>query len=224
MINYAIRAVKLTKCFQKRKILADVTLAVAEGDIVGLVGNNGSGKSVLLKCLCGLLIPTAGEVYIRGKPLRKNSDYIADIGAMIESPGFLPHRSGYANLESLWSLNKRVPKLAIAETMLRVNLNPNDKKHVSKYSMGMKQRLGIAQALMENPSILLLDEPFNGLDRKGITEMYTLISGLCASGVTAIIASHNPMDISQLCSSVFEMDNGVLNQIAQGHSKGLCGF
>ncbi|MGJ4850654.1 ABC transporter ATP-binding protein [Bacillota bacterium Meth-B3] len=213
MPDNAIQVVELSKRFGRHPVLDGVTFDIPKGQTVGLVGNNGSGKSVLLKCMCGLLIPSSGTVQINGKQLGKDIGTAPELGAVIEAPGFLPQRSGYANLKALWGLNKRVPLTAVPEAMRRVGLDPHNKKRVGKYSMGMKQRLGIAQALMENPSILLLDEPFNGLDKNGLRDMYALLRELRDSGITALIASHNPLDIAELCSTVYEIDAGRLAQV-----------
>ncbi|MEF9973730.1 MAG: ABC transporter ATP-binding protein [Clostridia bacterium] len=213
MSENAIQVIDLNKRFGRHMVLSGVTFDIPKGQTIGLVGNNGSGKSVLLKCLCGLLVPSSGTVLINGKQLHKDIGFAPEIGAVIEAPGFLPQRSGYANLIALWGLNKRVAKTAVSEAMERVGLDPHNRKRVGKYSMGMKQRLGIAQALMENPSILLLDEPFNGLDKNGQRDMYALIRTLQSSGVTALLASHNMQDIEALCATVYEMDAGVLTRI-----------
>lgn len=214
MAQYMIEAREVCKSFRRAQILKSVSMNVAQGEIAGLVGNNGSGKSVFLKCLCGLLIPTSGTIVVEGKQLGKNRRFSENMGAVIEAPGFIPQISGYDNLKALWSLSRRAPLAAVAESIRRVGLDPKDRKKVGKYSMGMRQRLGLAQAIMENPRILLLDEPFNGLDKNGLKEMYAFIESLKAEGITAIVASHNPGDIERLCDSVYEMDDGRLERVS----------
>ena len=193
MAQYMIEAREVCKSFRRAQILKSVSMNVAQGEIAGLVGNNGSGKSVFLKCLCGLLIPTSGTIVVEGKQLGKNKRFSENMGAVI---------------------SRRAPLAAVAESIRRVGLDPKDRKKVGKYSMGMRQRLGLAQAIMENPRILLLDEPFNGLDKNGLKEMYAFIESLKAEGITAIVASHNPGDIERLCDSVYEMDDGRLERVS----------
>lgn len=213
MANACIEAHGIVKHFGRQEVLKGIDLTVEAGEAVGLVGNNGSGKSVLLKCLCGLMRPDQGEVRINGKRLGTDIQRAPEIGAVIEAPGFLPSKNAYDNLYALWVLNRRVPKENIARSIQTVGLDPKSRKRVGKYSMGMRQRLGLAQALMEDPSILLLDEPFNGLDKTGLKEMYALIQGLGQRGATMIVASHNPGDIDQLCAKVYEIDAGRMERI-----------
>ncbi len=194
-------------------VLDHVTLALEKGKIHGLIGRNGSGKTVLLKCICGLIKPTSGFVSIDGRVIRQDIDIPENLGAIVESPGFLPYHSGRHNLKLLASIRKQVSNTHIDEVMRLVGLDPKSRKWVSKYSMGMKQRLGIAQAIMENPSLLILDEPMNGLDNVGVRDMRALFLQLKAQGKTIILASHNKEDIDTLCDSVSEMDAGVLMQL-----------
>lgn len=150
-----------------RRPCASYSYDFKEGRIYGIVGNNGSGKTVLMKCICGFLIPDSGEITVNYKRIGKDMDFPPDTGIIIETPGFLPNLTGMRNLELLASLRKKIDKKAVAEAIRAVGLDPEMKKPVSKYSLGMRQRLGIAQALMEDPSLLILDEPFNGLDKHG---------------------------------------------------------
>ena len=140
-------------------------------------------------------------------------DFPEDMGIIIETPGFLPALTGFKNLQLLASLKRRVGNKEIRETIRRAGLDPDLKKHVAKYSLGMRQRLGIAQAIMEDPSLLVLDEPFNGLDKQGVREMRELIKGLRAKGKTILLASHNAGDIEELCDTVCEMDAGILTEV-----------
>ena len=195
------------KSFGKEHVLVDVNLEIPPGKIYGVVGNNGSGKTVLMKCICGFLIPDSGEITVNYKRIGKDMDFPPDTGIIIETPGFLPALSGYKNLKILADLKGRIGKNEIIETLQRVGLNPKMKKPVSKYSLGMRQRLGIAQAIMENPDVLILDEPFNGLDKAGVAEMRQLLLSLKESGKAIMLASHNAQDIEMLCDYVHEMED-----------------
>ena len=177
-MNVAISVKNVVKRFGEETVLKDVSHDFEEGRIHGIVGNNGSGKTVLMKCICGFLLPTKGKIFVNYKQVGKDMDFPEDIGIIIETPGFLPNLSGVKNLQILASLKRKVSDDTIQETIRRVGLDPSMKKHVGKYSLGMRQRLGIAQAIMENPSILILDEPLNGLDKNGVKEMRALIKGL----------------------------------------------
>ena len=211
--NIAVSVKGISKHFGKECVLKDVTRDFEKGKIHGIVGNNGSGKTVLMKCICGFLIPDEGEVIAAGKHIGRDVDFPGDLGIIIEAPGFLSNVSGRKNLEILASLNKKIGAKEIEDAIIRVGLDPNMKKHVGKYSLGMKQRLGIAQAIMEDPSLLILDEPFNGLDKNGVSDMRKLIKELKNEGKTIILASHNQTDIDELCDTVCEMDAGVMTMI-----------
>ena len=205
----------LSKDFGQERVLKSVTRDFEKGKIHGIVGNNGSGKTVLMKCICGFLIPTEGEVIVNGERVGVDVDFPRDMGLIIETPGFLPNVTGMKNLEILASLNKKIGLREIAAAIRRVGLDPLMKKPVGKYSLGMRQRLGIAQAIMENPSLLILDEPLNGLDKHGVREMRQLIKGLKEQGKTILLASHNQGDIDELCDTVCEMDAGVMTMIRE---------
>ena len=205
----------LSKDFGQERVLKSVTRDFEKGKIHGIVGNNGSGKTVLMKCICGFLIPTEGEVIVNGKRVGKDVDFPHDMGLIIETPGFLPNMTGVKNLEILASLNKKIGLREIAASMRAVGLDPLMKKPVGKYSLGMRQRLGIAQAIMEDPALLILDEPLNGLDKYGVAEMRQLIKGLKEQGKTILLASHNQGDIDELCDTVCEMDAGVMTIIRE---------
>ena len=212
-VNIAISVNCISKHFDKECVLKKVTREFEKGKIHGIVGNNGSGKTVLMKCICGFLFPDEGEVIVAGKHIGKEVDFPGDLGIIIETPGFLPNISGRKNLEILASLNKKIGTKEIEDAITRVGLNPKMKKPVSKYSLGMRQRLGIAQAIMEDPSLLILDEPFNGLDKTGVAEMRKLIKELKNEGKTVLLASHNQADIDELCDTVCEMDAGEMKII-----------
>ena len=206
-----IRVEHLSKSFGEETVVKDVDRDFEAGKIHGIVGNNGSGKTVLMKCICGFMIPSAGRVLVDGKEIGKDVDFPENTGIIIETPGFLPGLSGVKNLGLLASLQKKIDKEQIKETIRRVGLDPDSKKPVGKYSLGMRQRLGLAQAIMEDPKLLILDEPMNGLDKHGVEDMRKLIAGLRDEGKTIILASHNQTDIDMLCDTICEMDDGVMS-------------
>ncbi len=205
----------LSKDFGQERVLHNVTRDFEKGKIHGIVGNNGSGKTVLMKCICGFLIPDGGSITVNGERVGVDVDFPRDMGLIIETPGFLPNVTGLKNLEILASLNKKIGLEGIAAAIRRVGLDPLMKKPVGKYSLGMRQRLGIAQAIMEDPALLILDEPLNGLDKHGVREMRQLIKGLKEQGKTILLASHNQGDIDELCDTVCEMDAGVMTMIRE---------
>ena len=205
----------LSKSFGQERVLKNVSRDFEKGKIHGIVGNNGSGKTVLMKCICGFLIPDSGSITVNGERVGVDVDFPRDMGLIIETPGFLPNVTGIKNLEILASLNKKIGLREIAASMRAVGLDPSMNKPVGKYSLGMRQRLGIAQAIMENPSLLILDEPLNGLDKHGVREMRQLIKGLKEQGKTILLASHNQGDIDELCDTVCEMDAGVMTMIRE---------
>ena len=208
-----IELTKVTKTFKKEEVLKETTVSFEEGKITGIIGRNGSGKTVLLKIICGLLSPTTGTVVVGGKRIGKDVDFPDNIGIIIENPNFVPYQSAFTNLKNLASIRKRIGDGRIREVLELVGLNPADKKRVGKFSLGMRQRLGIAQAIMENPSLLILDEPMNGLDKEGVEDMRTLLAKLREEGKTILLCSHNAEDIDVLCDTVYEMDKGVLKKI-----------
>ena len=205
-----IKVDKVIKKFGSDIALSNVSIEFERGKIYGVVGRNGSGKTVLFKTIIGFLKPTSGEVIVGGKEIGKDTDFADNIGIVIETPGFLSSYSGYKNLEYLASIKNRIGKKEIKESMERVGLDANSKKKVGKYSLGMRQRLGIAQAIMENPDILILDEPMNGLDNQGVEDVREILLNLKEEGKSIILASHNKEDIEVLCDKVYEMDHGKL--------------
>ena len=205
----------LSKDFGQERVLHSVTRDFEKGKIHGIVGNNGSGKTVLMKCICGFLIPDGGSITVNGERVGVDVDFPRDMGLIIETPGFLPNVTGMKNLEILASLNKKIGLRETAASMRAVSLDPSMNKPVGKYSLGMRQRLGIAQAIMEDPALLILDEPLNGLDKHGVREMRQLIKGLKEQGKTILLASHNQGDIDELCDTVCEMDAGVMTMIRE---------
>ena len=205
-----IEVQNVVKRFRDQVVLKNVSISFEKGQIHGIVGRNGSGKTVLFKCICGLMHPEEGVILVNGKRVGRDVDMPEDIGAIIEAPGFLPNYSGYKNLRFLANIRRKIGKEEILNVLKTVGLDPESRKHVGKYSLGMRQRLGIAQAIMEDPDILLLDEPMNGLDNAGVQDIRALLLELKAQGKTILLASHNHEDIAALCDTVHEMDGGVL--------------
>lgn len=210
---FIVEVKNATKKFKETTALSDVTVSFEEGKIHGLIGRNGSGKTVLIKSICGLMHLTEGEILVRGQRVGKDIDVPPNIGIVIENPGFLPSYSGMKNLMYLAKIRNTVDREQVAKSMEFVGLDPKSKKHVAKYSMGMRQRLAIAQAVMEDPDLLFLDEPMNGLDNQGVKEIREAIQTLKAQGKTIFLASHNAEDIDILCDTVHEMDAGVIRQV-----------
>lgn len=206
----AIIIENLRKSFGEEEILHGIYREFETGKIHGIVGNNGSGKTVMMKCICGFLQPDEGHVFVNGQEVGKDIDFPEDMGIIIETPGFLPGVTGMKNLKLLASLRGIANEEKIRQAIERVGLDPGLKKPVSKYSLGMRQRLGIAQAIMEDPSLLILDEPFNGLDKHGVSKIRSLIKELRTEGKTILLASHNQADIDELCDTVCEMDAGYM--------------
>lgn len=207
----AIQVEGIRMRFGADTVIKDITCTWEAGKIHGIVGRNGSGKTVLMKCICGFLRPTRGQARVFGRTIGKDVDFAPDTGMLIEAPGFLPHETGMNNLLWLARLSGLKGRERVRACIEMVGLDPNLKKGVGKYSMGMRQRLGIAQALLDDPRLLILDEPTNGLDKQGVRDVHALLTCLKAQGKTVLLASHNPLDISGLCDSVREMDGGVMS-------------
>ncbi len=199
---------KITKRYGENEVLSDISVELHSGKIYGLVGRNGCGKTMLMKCICGFVKPTSGSIVINGKVLGKDMDVPENMGLIIENPGFIPNYSGYKNLSLLASVRGTIGRKEILEYMQMVGLDAKNKKHVGKYSMGMRQKLGIVQAIMEKPEILLLDEPMNGLDRKSVELVRNLIKKTADDGAVVLLASHNQEDIDVLCDVVYRMEDG----------------
>lgn len=198
----------VSKRFGEQEVLSDISVRLDSGKIYGLVGRNGCGKTMLMKCICGFVKPTSGKIVIDGKVLGKDMDVPEHMGIIIENPGFITYYSGYKNLRLLASVRGKTGKKEIAEYMEMVGLDAKSKKHVSKYSLGMRQKLGIVQAIMERPEILLLDEPMNGLDRKSVELVRNLIKKTADAGAVVLLSSHNQEDIDTLCDVVYHMEDG----------------
>lgn len=201
------------KTIDGQEILSNINLEFESSHIYGIVGRNGSGKTVLIKCICGFMKITSGTISVNGKKMGTNSEFIENAGFIIENPGFLNRYSGLKNLKYLASIKNIADNAQIKRCMEMVGLDPECRKVVGKYSLGMRQRLGIAQAIMEYPDIIILDEPMNGLDNSGVEEIKKILLHLKQEGKLIIMISHNREDINSLCDKVYEMDSGKITQI-----------
>ena len=203
------------KRFGEQVALRDVSVSFEAGKIHGIIGRNGSGKTVLFKCIVGLMPLTSGSIQVNGRHIETGKTVPDDIGAIIETPGFLPNYSGFRNLKFLATLRGRIKDAEIRKAMQQVGLDPESRKHVGKYSLGMRQRLGIAQAIMEGQDILILDEPFNALDYKTYEDVKAIIRMLKAEGKTIFLTSHHYKDIEQLCDQVYSIEDCQLLPITE---------
>ena len=208
-----IKVKDVCKYFGKTQVLDHVNMECRQGEITGIIGRNGAGKTVLFKIICGLLSLDSGEILINGIKRERQADVLPSVGIIIEEPAFLKYYSGIKNLEYLYMINHKNNRQYLESIMEKVGLDPKSKKHVGKYSMGMRQRLAIAQSIMEEPEFLILDEPFNGLDSHGVNEMRELFLELKKRGKVILIASHNSEDINILCDNVYSMESGILKVI-----------
>lgn len=207
-----IQLTNISKTFGKQTVLQPLTMGFEEGMIHGIIGRNGSGKTVLMKMILGILQPTTGTVIVGDKRIGKDVDFPESAGAIIETIEFIPYMSAYQNLADIAAMRGNLSKTQIKEVLEMVGLGNVGRKHVSKFSMGMRQRLAIAQAVMESPKLLILDEPMNGMDEKGVEEMRRLILARKAAGTTIILSSHNIEDIRILCDQVYRIDAGVVRR------------
>ena len=211
MPDKSIKVIGANKYFGKTQALCNVSMECNQGEIVGIIGRNGAGKTVLFKAVCGLLSLDSGEILTGGEI--RQSDILPSAGIIIEEPSFLRNYTGMQNLEYLYMINHKDDRPYLERVMEKVGLDAKSKKRVGKYSMGMRQRLAIAQAIMENPDYLILDEPFNGLDNHGVGEMRELFLELKKEGKVMLIASHNSEDIKILCDRVYSMESGKLTVV-----------
>lgn len=197
-----------TKYIKKALILDNVTLEFHSGKIYGLQGPNGSGKTMLMRLACGLIRPTSGAVYIDGKKLGKDMDFPGSLGLLIENPAFLPNYTGLKNLELLAAIQKRVGLEEVRQAIRDAGLDPDDKRKFRKYSLGMKQRLGIAAAIMERPELILLDEPTNALDDQGVTQICELIRRERERGALILLACHDAKILEGLADEIYTVYDG----------------
>lgn len=212
-MNYDIQVKNVSKTYDGIPVLDDVSLAIEKGTTVGIIGGNGSGKSVLFKVICGFTAPDEGSVEIRDKRLGKDIDFPEEVGVFINSPGYISIYNGLQNLKFLADINGKIGVDKIKETMKIVGLNPDNKAKVKDYSLGMKQKLGIAQAIMEDQDIIILDEPFNALDYKTYNDIKAVIKHLKEQDRTMVLTSHNYQDIEELCDLVYFIDEGDLKPL-----------
>lgn len=197
---------------KENKILNNINVSFERGKIHGLIGRNGSGKTMLMKCICGFVKCTSGEIIVNGERVGKDVDFPSNTGIIIENPSFIPYYSGYKNLKMLAELNGKTKKEDVIASIESVGLDPKMKRSVKKYSLGMRQRLGFAQAIMDNPDILILDEPMNGLDVDGVDDIRKCLMELRNQGKTILIASHYAEDIEILCDTVHEIKKGYISE------------
>ena len=205
---------QVSKSFSGRSVLSGVSLNIEKGSTVGIVGNNGSGKSVLFNIICGFYSPDSGQVCVRGQTLGKGRDFPENMGVLINSPGFIGLNTGLQNLRYLAGIRGVAGDKEIRLAMQKVGLDPDDKTKVEHYSLGMKQKLGIAQAIMEDQDILILDEPFNALDYKTYNDTKEIIRILQAEGRTILMTSHNYDDLETLCTHIYAIDEGELSVLS----------
>ena len=207
-----VKVENVTKYFKQEKVLDDVNMNLETGHIYGIVGKNGAGKTVLFKIIAGFIKPSSGKVTVAGKIIGVDRDFPDNLGLIIETPGFLSQYNAYQNLLYLANINNKISKEDIKEAIRMVGLDPDSNKKVGKFSLGMRQRLGIAQAIMENPNLIILDEPMNGLDKKGIEDVKELLLKLKGDGKTILMASHYAEDM-EICDEVFQMEDGKLGDM-----------
>lgn len=207
-----VKVENVTKYFKQEKVLDDVNMNLETGHIYGIVGKNGAGKTVLFKIIAGFIKPSSGKVTVAGKIIGVDRDFPDSLGLIIETPGFLSQYNAYQNLLYLANINNKISKEDVKESIRMVGLDPNSNKKVGKFSLGMRQRLGIAQAIMENPNLIILDEPMNGLDKKGIEDVKELLLKLKGDGKTILMASHYAEDM-EICDEVFQMEDGKLGDM-----------
>ncbi len=202
-----LKIINIYKNFGKKEVLKDISLDVCGGQIVGLVGENGCGKTVLMKIIIGLMKASKGEVIYNGKQLKTDMDYLDSVGFIIENPSFFGELSGYENLKLLADIKKKIGDKEILSWLEKVGLKDISYK-VDDYSLGMKQRLALAQALMEDEEVLILDEPTNSLDEEGVELFHSLLKQQKEKRKIIIISSHNKYDIEQLADEVYRIKEG----------------
>lgn len=207
-----IKIENLTKIYDENKILDDISITFEEGKIYGIVGKNGSGKSVLLKTICGFIRPDKGEILFDNINIVKKQTFPPETGAMFENSGFIPNISGFENLKLLASINNIISEEEILKSVDIVNLKEDINKKYYKYSLGMRKKLGICQAIMENQKYIILDEPFNGIDDESLKKIKIQLNKIKENKII-IISTHIKEDIEKLCDEVYKISNGKINKI-----------
>ena len=208
-----IQMENVSKSFKEKQVLEQVNMELEAGRIVGLVGKNGSGKMVLMKLLCGFLFPDQGEIRVDGKRVGKEVDFPPNTGVILEKPSFISWFSGIRNLQELAAINRRVSRDQLEAVLELLELDPKSRMPVRKYSLGMKQRLGIAQAIMEDPDLLVLDEPMNSLDKRGVEVVRNILLDFREKGKIILLASHDERDIESLCDQVYEIEDKSVREV-----------
>lgn len=205
-----LTATDVTKVIKGKTVLSHINLSLNSGYVYGFIGPNASGKTMLFRVLSGLISATTGIVSLNGEILKEAFPVLPDLGILLENVSLYPELTGYENLDYLAKFNHKIDKAGIIEALQRVGLDPADKRKYGKYSLGMKQRLAIAQAVMERPGILMLDEPTNALDQDSVKLIRGLIKSEKDRGAIVLLASHNKEDIQLLCDHTFTMDSGAI--------------
>ncbi len=204
----------VSKSFNRMPVVKAADFTIEKGEICGFIGRNGSGKTVIFKLMTGLLLPDSGTVLVNDENYSGRGGFFPSLGVMIETPGFIPHYSGLKNLKILNSMSHNpVPKNEIKALMTRLGLDPKNPRPLRTYSLGMRQKLGIIQAVMNKPELLILDEPMNSLDTESVNEIRKLFSELNEKGTTIVIASHIAEDIETLCTRIFRIENGEVAEL-----------
>ena len=203
-----VRLEEYCKSFKSAEVLKNITLTLESGKVIGLKGKNGSGKTMLMRAISGLILPTSGKVYINDEELGRQISFPPSIGILIENPSFISNYTGFKNLKILASIQNRISDDEIRDAIRKVGLDPDDKRTFKKYSLGMKQRLGIAAAIMERPDIVILDEPINALDEAGAGLIKGLLDELKANGSLIIIACHDTEELNYLSDEIYEIYDG----------------
>ena len=203
-----VRLEDYCKSFKSAEVLKNINLTLESGKVIGLKGKNGSGKTMLMRAIIGLILPTSGKVYINDKELGRQISFPPSIGILIENPSFISNYTGFKNLKILASIQNRISDDEIRDAIRKVGLDPDDKRTFKKYSLGMKQRLGIAAAIMERPDIVILDEPINALDEAGAGLIKGLLDELKANGSLIIIACHDTEELNYLSDEIYEIYDG----------------
>lgn len=203
----------ITKSYDERKILDDVSINFEEGKIYGIIGQNGSGKSVLLKVMSGFITPDQGTIIYDGKDINKEETFPDNTGILLDNSGFVPNLTGFDNLKLLATINKTIDDNEIIEELKNVNLLEEKDKKYYKYSLGMRKKLGICQAIMEHQKYVILDEPFSGIDKGSLAMIYDYLKKIKSEGRTLIISTHTSDRAKDLYDEIYELEEGKLNKI-----------